>query len=87
MGLIYRKTGQKSIGIPKGAYNIRGWADWGNGDNGVNRYGLFVGLGLMLLLIMAGEEGFEPSLTGPEPAVLPLDYSPAQHNYSNRARL
>ncbi len=25
---------------------------------------------------MAGEEGFEPSLTGPEPAVLPLDYSP-----------
>ena len=26
---------------------------------------------------LAGEEGFEPSLTGPEPAVLPLDYSPA----------
>ena len=25
---------------------------------------------------LAGEEGFEPSLTGPEPAVLPLDYSP-----------
>jgi hypothetical protein len=26
--------------------------------------------------LVAGEEGFEPSLTGPEPAVLPLDYSP-----------
>ena len=26
---------------------------------------------------MAGEEGFEPSLTDPESAVLPLDDSPA----------
>ncbi len=26
---------------------------------------------------LAGEEGFEPSLHGPEPGVLPLDYSPA----------
>ena len=26
---------------------------------------------------LAGEEGFEPSLPGPEPGVLPLDYSPA----------
>ena len=25
---------------------------------------------------LAGEEGFEPSLHGPEPCVLPLDYSP-----------
>ena len=27
---------------------------------------------------VAGEEGFEPSLTDPESAVLPLDDSPAQ---------
>ena len=26
---------------------------------------------------MAGEAGFEPALPGPEPGVLPLDYSPA----------
>ena len=26
---------------------------------------------------MAGEPGFEPGLPGPEPGVLPLDYSPA----------
>ena len=26
---------------------------------------------------LAGEEGFEPSLPGPEPGVLPLDYSPS----------
>ncbi len=26
---------------------------------------------------LAGEEGFEPSLPGPGPGVLPLDYSPA----------
>ncbi len=29
-------------------------------------------------LHLAGEEGFEPSLTDPESAVLPLDDSPAQ---------
>jgi hypothetical protein len=29
-----------------------------------------------LLINMAGEEGFEPSLAGPEPAVLPLDDPP-----------
>ena len=29
------------------------------------------------LRIMAGEPGFEPGLPGPEPGVLPLDYSPA----------
>lgn len=27
---------------------------------------------------MAGPEGFEPSLTGPKPAVLPLDDGPVQ---------
>ena len=26
---------------------------------------------------MAGEPGFEPGLLGPEPSVLPLNYSPA----------
>ena len=31
---------------------------------------------------LAGEEGFEPSLTDPESAVLPLDYSPAHFDYS-----
>ena len=31
---------------------------------------------------VAGEEGFEPSLTDSESAVLPLDDSPAQVNYS-----
>ncbi len=31
---------------------------------------------------LAGEEGFEPSLTDPESAVLPLDDSPAHQNYS-----
>ena len=31
---------------------------------------------------MAGEEGFEPSLTDSESAVLPLDDSPACQNYS-----
>ncbi len=31
---------------------------------------------------MAGEEGFEPSLTDPESAVLPLDDSPAHQDYS-----
>ena len=30
----------------------------------------------VLINKLAGEEGFEPSLTGPEPGVLPLDYSP-----------
>ena len=30
----------------------------------------------VILLPMAGEEGFEPSLADPESAVLPLDYSP-----------
>ena len=31
---------------------------------------------------LAGEPGFEPGLPGPEPGVLPLDYSPAHQNYS-----
>ena len=31
----------------------------------------------LLIKELAGEEGFEPSLPGPEPAVLPLDDSPA----------
>ena len=31
---------------------------------------------------LAGEEGFEPSPADPESAVLPLDDSPAQKNYS-----
>jgi hypothetical protein len=31
---------------------------------------------------MAGEEGIEPSHTDPESAVLPLDDSPVQINYS-----
>ena len=30
---------------------------------------------------VAGEEGFEPSFTDSESAVLPLDYSPAHQNY------
>ena len=29
-----------------------------------------------LLIKLAGEPGFEPGLDGPEPSVLPLDYSP-----------
>ena len=29
---------------------------------------------------MAGDGGFEPPLTGPEPAVLPLDESPTTPN-------
>ena len=33
-------------------------------------------LSSMKMIKLAGEEGFEPSLTGPEPAVLPLDDSP-----------
>ena len=38
---------------------------------------LLAGTGVLDLLIsLAGEEGFEPSLTDPESAVLPLDYSP-----------
>jgi hypothetical protein len=36
---------------------------------------------------MAGEEGFEPSLTDPESAVLPLDDSPARQNYITRLNL
>jgi hypothetical protein len=31
---------------------------------------------------LAGEEGFEPSLTDPESAVLPLDDSPARVDYN-----
>lgn len=27
---------------------------------------------------MAGEEGFEPSITGPKPVALPLGYSPTR---------
>ena len=27
---------------------------------------------------MAGEEGFEPSITGPKPVALPLGYSPLE---------
>jgi hypothetical protein len=37
---------------------------------------------MRLFIDLAGEEGFEPSLTDPESAVLPLDYSPAHVNYS-----
>lgn len=34
--------------------------------------------------VLAGGEGFEPSLTGPEPAVLPLNDPPALvHNLAN----
>ena len=42
------------------------------------------GNGLMVRYesLVAGEEGLEPSLPGPEPGVLPLDYSPAHQNYS-----
>lgn len=32
---------------------------------------------LIKLPKLAGEAGFEPTLPGPEPGVLPLDYSPA----------
>ena len=32
--------------------------------------------------LVAGEEGFEPSFTDPESAVLPLDDSPVRQNYS-----
>lgn len=28
--------------------------------------------------LLAGEQGFEPQLLGPEPSVLPLDYSPTR---------
>ncbi len=38
-------------------------------------------------LHMAGEEGFEPSLTDPESAVLPLDDSPARQNYTTEPSL
>ncbi len=34
-------------------------------------------LSSMKMIKLAGEEGFEPSLRGPEPRVLPLDDSPA----------
>ncbi len=37
---------------------------------------------VILLPSLAGEEGFEPSFTDPESAVLPLDDSPAHQNYS-----
>jgi hypothetical protein len=30
-------------------------------------------IGRKIVNKLAGDEGFEPSLTGPEPAVLPLD--------------
>ncbi len=36
---------------------------------------------------MAGGEGLEPSLAGPEPAVLPLDDPPASKFYYIRCRL
>ncbi len=36
---------------------------------------------------LAGEEGFEPSLTDSESAVLPLDDSPARLNYSIQPKL
>ena len=39
--------------------------------------------GTKLLIILAGEPGFEPGLHGPEPCVLPLDYSPATLNKSS----
>ena len=33
--------------------------------------------------ILAGEPGFEPRLPGPEPGVLPLNYSPICNNVLN----
>ena len=38
-------------------------------------------------LKLAGEEGFEPSLADSESAVLPLDDSPAQKDYSTGKNL
>ncbi len=38
------------------------------------------------LRIMAGEPGFEPGLPGPEPGVLPLDYSPATDVTESKSR-
>ncbi len=35
---------------------------------------------------LAGEEGFEPSLPGPEPGVLPLDYSPVTEALESKFR-
>ena len=42
------------------------------------------GNGLMVRYesLVAGEVGFEPTLPGPEPGVLPLDYSPSHQDYS-----
>lgn len=34
---------------------------------------------------MAGEAGFEPALPGPEPGVLPLDYSPATETLESKS--
>ncbi len=31
---------------------------------------------------MAGDEGFEPPITGPEPVALPLGQSPILNNYT-----
>ena len=42
---------------------------------------------VIILPKMAGEEGFEPSLTDSESAVLPLDYSPAHQNYNMKPYL
>ncbi len=39
-------------------------------------------LTVILLPFLAGEVGFEPTLTDSESAVLPLDYSPAHQDYS-----
>ena len=49
--------------------------------NGINKFWTIrvAEPGLIFLTFMAGEEGFEPSLTDSESAVLPLDYSPALH--------
>ena len=56
--------------------------------NGINKFWTIrvAEPGLIFLTFMAGEEGFEPSLTDSESAVLPLDYSPAQQDYSTIAR-
>ena len=37
--------------------------------------------------VRAGEQGFEPQLLGPEPSVLPLDYSPTRRRIVPRRSL
>ena len=54
--------------------------------NGINKFWTIrvAESGLIFLTFMAGEEGFEPSLTDSESAVLPLDYSPTHQNYNTK---